>query len=518
MVKEPTEEKKWTIFLSHSSKDKKPFVNWLHKKLLSADLPVWYDKFEILVGDSITQKIAEGLEGSEFLIVVISRNAVKSNWVKAELEPKILQQIEGQEITVLPVVLGKIDPGEISLFLKGKRWIRFPRKGSDEKFRELLEGIEGHLERRGLLKTPRRSTGRPTLRNPFGLRGGVEPERFVEPERLVWEVTEDIAKKQCVSIVGARMIGKTSLLKFLASERCQDYYQYESGQTPALRFAYIDLQEHSGKRREQLVPELACAMSEGLPVKKKFQGNTHAEAVEWIKQTAGRSRDGRPLWVLLFDEFDRIVELNGIDKELFDELRALPQHYNLCYVIGSRRKLFDLPLPQGVSTSPFFNLSKEHFLSVWDEATARALVFKPRGKELKLFTDDDFAFMTRLTARHPLLLQIGCYHLFNARRAGGKKTVDYNQVQESYMQEAESVYRYYWDSEVDDAEREWLRDCWQAVSEGDTVALGEFQNDTPQRKNRTIRVRLAKLGFVLSESGSIEFPTGFQSFLGRFEE
>jgi hypothetical protein len=93
--------------------------------------------------------------------------------VEAELEPKILQQIEGQNIAVLPVVLDKTDPGEISLFLKGKKWIRFPRHGSEEKFRELVESIEGHLVRRGLLKNRRIfSVGRPNADEP-------QPKRII---------------------------------------------------------------------------------------------------------------------------------------------------------------------------------------------------------------------------------------------------------------------------------------------------------------------------------------------------
>jgi len=122
--------------------------------------------------------------------------------------------------------------------------------------------------------------------------------------------------------------------------------------------------------------------------------------------------------------------------------------------------------------------------------------------------------MINLFFRSSLLLQIGCYHLFNARRAGGKKTVDYDQVHDSYMQEAESIYRYYWDHEINGVEREWLHDCWQALYGKDAIALQGLQNDTPQRKNRTIRVRLAKLGLVLSESGAIELPAGLRSFLG----
>jgi hypothetical protein len=517
MVAQPMRANKWTIFLSHSSKDK-PFADWLYVKLQSADLRVWYDKYEILVGDSVTGRVAQGLEGSEFIIAVVSQQAVKSNWVQAELEPKILQQIDEQKVTVLPIVLGKTNPGQISFLLRGKKWLRFPSKGSDEIFAELLGDIGRHLERRGFLKIgtgpalPTKQTG---LQNPFGLRGGVKPERFVVPERLISSITEDIVKKQSVSVVGPRMMGKTSLLKFLSSARCQSYYQDENGQHPALRFVYLDFQEHSRKDRERLLPEVARAGSEGLPVAKRFQGNTHTQALEWIKAIAGRRRTDSQLWVLLFDEFDRVVELNDLDKTFFDELRSLPQHYNLCYVIASRRKLIDLPLPQGSNTSPFFNFLKEHFLSVWSEETAQRLMLRPRGTPLSLFVDEDFAFVTRLTAHHPLLLQIGCYHLFNARSTDGKAADIHQHVLDDYMHEAESVYRYYWDHEIDDLERGWLHDCWTALSKGDTASQHALKDDTPQRRNRTIRLQLAKLGLVLSGSDAFEFPTGVQAFLAK---
>lgn len=516
MVAEPTAERTWTIFLSHSSKDKR-FADWLYSKLQSADLTVWYDKYEILVGDSIVVRIGEGLEGSELLIVVVSRQAIRSNWVKAELEPKILERIEGNRTTVLPLTLDTTDPENISIFLKGKRWLRFRRRGWDETFRELLKSIEGHLAQRGL-RPDRRLLPAPTTQhirqNPFGLRGGIEPERFVVPERLVRDLTEDLVKKQSVSLVGARMMGKTSLLKFLAADRCQPYYLDERGHSPPLRFVYLDLQEHAGGGRDQLLPALADAISEKLPKGQRFHGQTHAQALTWVKETAGRRRTGDPLWIVLLDEFDRIVELDGLDKILFDELRSLPHHYNLCFVIASRRKLIDLPLPQGVSTSPFFNLFKEHFLAVWDESTVRSFMFRPREVELQLFTADDFSQMARLTAHHPILLQIGCYHLFNLRHEAGQAMVNYDILLQRYMQEAASVYRYYWNHEINDGERQWLCDCWQALSEQQQEAIRELQYDTQPRKNRTIRLRLERLGLVLSTSGTIDLPGGVTSFLG----
>ncbi len=286
-------QKQWTIFLSHSCKDNK-FAHWLYRKLCSANLSVWYDKYEILIGDSVVQRIEMGLEGTEFLIVIVSPESVKSNWIKAELEPKILQQITEQKITILPIVLGKIDHGNISPFLRGKKWIRFSRNGSDEQFRELLMGIRGHLKKEN------------DALNPFGLHGGVEPRRFVIMDRLVREITENITKKQSISIIGARTIGKTSLLKFLSSGYCESYYRSQSS---ALKFAFLDLQEHSVKCCDQLLPELAKSLSRSLP-QDKFRGDCHEDAKNWIK----RKNPGEN-WVFLIDEFDRIDEIiRGKDK------------------------------------------------------------------------------------------------------------------------------------------------------------------------------------------------------------
>ncbi len=150
MIIEPSTPKRWSIFLSHSSKDKS-FVDWLNAKLRSVNVISWYDKCEILVGDSILQRIEEGLRGSEFLIVVVSPASIASNWVKAELEPKLLQQIESQVVTVLPLSIDGAKTEDLSIFLKGKLWLRFPREGSEEQFHVLQTNIEAHLRRRGLL-------------------------------------------------------------------------------------------------------------------------------------------------------------------------------------------------------------------------------------------------------------------------------------------------------------------------------------------------------------------------------
>lgn len=66
-----------TIFLSHTSIDK-PFVEKLARDLTRLGINVWYDKYEIKVGESILWKIDKGIRESEYLEIVISREAWES--------------------------------------------------------------------------------------------------------------------------------------------------------------------------------------------------------------------------------------------------------------------------------------------------------------------------------------------------------------------------------------------------------------------------------------------------------
>lgn len=110
-----------SIFLSHSHADK-PFVNRLATDLRSSGYYVWTDDAEIKIGDSLIQKIREGIDTVAYVGVVISSNSVKSEWVNKEVDIAMNQEIEGQRVKVLPLLLDNIKlPG----FLIGKRYADF---------------------------------------------------------------------------------------------------------------------------------------------------------------------------------------------------------------------------------------------------------------------------------------------------------------------------------------------------------------------------------------------------------
>jgi hypothetical protein len=57
------------VFISHSSTDKH-FTSRLAQDLKRSGIPVWYDSWEIRVGDSIVEKIDQGLKECDYLIIV----------------------------------------------------------------------------------------------------------------------------------------------------------------------------------------------------------------------------------------------------------------------------------------------------------------------------------------------------------------------------------------------------------------------------------------------------------------
>jgi len=91
-----------SIFLSHSKIDK-PFVEKLAKDLKNCGVNVWYDNWEIKVGDSITRRIEDGIHANEFFGVVLSPEALNSEWVKTELSAAWTKQINNRKIIILPI-------------------------------------------------------------------------------------------------------------------------------------------------------------------------------------------------------------------------------------------------------------------------------------------------------------------------------------------------------------------------------------------------------------------------------
>lgn len=106
--------KQFDFFISHASEDKDEIVRDLADALKENGFEVWYDEFELKVGDSLRKKIDTGLINSRFGIVIISPSFVKKNWTEYELNGMVAKEMNGHKV-ILPI-WHKISKDEVLKF------------------------------------------------------------------------------------------------------------------------------------------------------------------------------------------------------------------------------------------------------------------------------------------------------------------------------------------------------------------------------------------------------------------
>lgn len=93
---------RWDVFISHASEDKSSIARPLAIELRRRGLKVWYDEFELQVGDSLREKIDEGLTFSHHGIVILSPDFFEKDWSKKELAGLTATE-EGRRNRILPI-------------------------------------------------------------------------------------------------------------------------------------------------------------------------------------------------------------------------------------------------------------------------------------------------------------------------------------------------------------------------------------------------------------------------------
>ena len=92
------------VFICYASEDKAQARD-LSSAIAKLGAEVWLDEREISVGDSIVQRIEDGLSQASHLLVLLSENSVEKPWVRKELSSALMRQLAGKSITVLPIRL-----------------------------------------------------------------------------------------------------------------------------------------------------------------------------------------------------------------------------------------------------------------------------------------------------------------------------------------------------------------------------------------------------------------------------
>jgi hypothetical protein len=133
---------KYNAFISHASEDR-PVVEQIIQDFRRAGVTYWVDHEQIDFGDRITEKIEEGLRESKYVVVCLSANLGRSNWVRAEygsiLHKELGRSSQGSGRKVIPLKLDDSSDDEIPLLLYDKRRAHY---SNVTEFNQLLEFLK----------------------------------------------------------------------------------------------------------------------------------------------------------------------------------------------------------------------------------------------------------------------------------------------------------------------------------------------------------------------------------------
>jgi len=129
------------VFVSHASEDKDRFVMSFSERLMSNGVDTWLDKWEMLPGDSLVDKIfEEGIKEADVFIIVLSQYSVDKPWVKEELNAGFVKRV-GSKCKIIPIVL---DDCRVPECLHSTIWEKIHNISNyDESFQRILNSIFG---------------------------------------------------------------------------------------------------------------------------------------------------------------------------------------------------------------------------------------------------------------------------------------------------------------------------------------------------------------------------------------
>ncbi len=126
------------IFISHSSKDRE-FATWISVDLANYGHNPWMDEWEIKAGESIPRKIGRGIKECDFVVVILSKHAVKSRWVENEWHAKYWEEIKSGRVKVIPVLYKDC---KIPTLLKTKKYADFRENNYWNGLEDLLVAVK----------------------------------------------------------------------------------------------------------------------------------------------------------------------------------------------------------------------------------------------------------------------------------------------------------------------------------------------------------------------------------------
>jgi ribosome-binding factor A len=108
-------------------------------------MKLWIDEGELLIGDSLVDRIAEAIHETNFVVALVSSNSVESNWCRKEISWAINRGIKNRNIKVLPVRIGRI---EMPPSLSDALYLDLNPADTPEQYEQLVDALKRRIESR----------------------------------------------------------------------------------------------------------------------------------------------------------------------------------------------------------------------------------------------------------------------------------------------------------------------------------------------------------------------------------
>lgn len=139
------------VYLAHASEDKDR-VRPVAEYLMANGVDVWFDEWEIEPGDSLRQKMEEGLGSMTHFVVVLTETSIAKPWVAKEIDVGLVQQVGGKSRFV-PLVVD-LDPAKLSPFLQAMLFLKID-PASEADLKGLADRLHGVSRKPALGAAPR---------------------------------------------------------------------------------------------------------------------------------------------------------------------------------------------------------------------------------------------------------------------------------------------------------------------------------------------------------------------------
>ena len=123
------------VFISHADADH-AFVKKIAAGLEEAGFEAWDASREILPGDNWADKTARALQESEAMVVLLSPDALRSSWVRREIDYALSEQRYSNRL--IPVLPKELNEEEVPWILRRLRMVQL---GEDVKEEEGIHQI-----------------------------------------------------------------------------------------------------------------------------------------------------------------------------------------------------------------------------------------------------------------------------------------------------------------------------------------------------------------------------------------